>query len=141
MSTALRKLENATFVECLVAAGEVTYAGRLVVVDSGVGDNYVKDAGAATDLGIGIARETLTSSTGVQRCQVTLLAPVEAVTVGTGGATVGKKAVATTDGFTDAATHDSDNTGNSSIYGIFMQTGTAGQTVGLMLGAGNRGNA
>lgn len=136
MSTALRKREHTTFMVFDVAVGDVTYDGRAVVFT----DAYtVEDAGGATDLAIGIARETLAISTAIQRCEVTLFAPVEPVDVGTGGATRGTKAVLVSDGFTDAATHDSDGTGNESNYGIFMQSGTAGQKVGLMLHVGNRG--
>lgn len=140
MSSAIRKLEHATFQNFFVAATEVTYAGRLVILDTANGANYVKDAGAATDLGIGIAHETIASSTAVQDVEVILLGPVIPVDVGTGGATAGTKAVATTDGFTDAPTHDSDGTGNQSVYGVFMATGTAGQKVGMMPAAGNRGS-
>ena len=71
--------------------------------------------------------------------EIYLFGPVIPVTVGTGGATRGTKAVAVADGFTDAATHDSDGTGNESNYGVFMQTGTAGQIIGMMLMVGNRG--
>ena len=54
--------------------------------------------------------------------------------------TRGTKAKLEADGHTDATTHNSDGTGNESTYGIFLQSGTVGQTVGLLLsGAANRG--
>lgn len=133
MSTALRKLKNATYHTFTVAAGQAVTVGELVVMAS---DTTVQDAGGASDLGIGIA---VASAVAGARVDVYLLGPVVPVAVGTGGATRGTKAVAVADGFTDSAAHDSDGTGNASIYGIFMQTGTVGQVVGLMLAAGNRG--
>lgn len=139
MSTALRKLENATFKEYKVAVTKTTFAGRAVILTDA---ENVEDAGGATDLAIGIANVTITSSaTVVQRCEVTLFGPVQAVDVGTGGATFGKKAILAANGFTDAPAHDSSGGTNDAIYGIFMQTGTVGQKVGLMLMIGNRGSA
>jgi hypothetical protein len=139
MSTALRLLEQATFKEYKVAVTKTTFEGRAVILTDA---ENVEDAAGATDLAVGVARDTITSSaTVIQRCGVTLFGPVEAVTVGTGGATLGKKAILAADGFTDAPAHDSSGGTNDAIYGIFMQSGTAGQKVGLMLMAGNRGSA
>lgn len=54
------------------------------------------------------------------------------VTVGTGGATRGVHAVVVADGYTDAATA-SGGTVAQYITGKFLQTGVAGDLVGLML--------
>ena len=134
MSSAVRKLEHCTFKEYTVATGQAVTEGELVVMAS---DTTVQDAGAASDLGIGIA--TASAAAGA-RVELYMFGPIVPVAVGTGGATRGTKSVAVTDGFTDAATHDSDGTGNESNYGVFVESGTAGQVKGMMLGlGGNRG--
>jgi hypothetical protein len=133
MSTALRKLEHCTFKEYIVAASQSVTIGELVVLAS---DTTIQDAGGASDLGIGVATASATDGA---RVEVYLFGPIIPVAVGTGGATRGTKAKAAADGFTDASTHNSDGTGNESTYGIFMQTGTVGQVVGMMVAVGNRG--
>lgn len=55
------------------------------------------------------------------------------VTVGTGGATRGVHAVRVSDGYTDAATIGGGTTVQY-IRGMFLQSGVAGDTVGLMIG-------
>lgn len=55
------------------------------------------------------------------------------VTVGTGGATRGVMAVRVADGFTDAATVGGGTTVQY-IKGQFLQTGVAGDTVGMLTG-------
>ena len=135
MSTALRKVTHATIHTFVVAAGQAATLGELVILAT---DTTVQDAGAATDLGIGIALSTQVPGEDVD---VYLLGPVVPVVVGTGDATRGTKAIAAANGFTDATAHDSDGTANESTYGIFMQSGTAAQIVGLMLAVGNRGTS
>jgi hypothetical protein len=136
MSTALRKVTHATFHTFTVAAGQATTAGELVVLAT---DTTVQDAGGASDLGIGVAATTQAAG---ERVDVYLFGPVIPVEVGTGDATRGTKAIHAADGFTDAAAHDSSGATDEAIYGVFMQSGTVGQIVGLMFGLnGNRGAA
>lgn len=134
MSSAVRKLEHCTFKEYTVASGQAVTVGELVVMAS---DTTVQDAGGASDLGIGIAVESQTAGL---RVELYMFGPIVPVTVGTGGATRGTKAIAAADGFTDATAHDSDGTSNESLYGVFVESGTAGQIKGMMIGlGGNRG--
>ncbi len=136
MSSAVRKLEHCTFKEYTVAAGQAVTAGELVVMAS---DTTVQDAGGASDLGIGIAK---VSQTAGLRVELYMFGPIVPVAVGTGGATRGTKAVAVADGFTDGAAHDSDGVVNTSPYGVFVESGTAGQVKGMMLALnGNRGTS
>jgi len=137
MATALRKLEHVTFEEFTVAAGQAATIGELAVMAS---DTTVQDAGGASDLGIGVFATTEVAGA---RVAVMLLSSsgVIPVACGTGGCTRGTKAIAVADGFTDAPAHDSDGTGNSSIYGVFMQSGVVGDVVGMMPCIANRGNA
>jgi hypothetical protein len=92
-------------------------------------DNAVEDCGANED-GIGIAMES-----GVAGDTVSIslegFAVVE-VLVGTGGATRGAYAKFLADGFTDQAT--ADGTTVRFLAGKFMQSGVAGDRVGLLLG-------
>jgi hypothetical protein len=101
-------------------------------------DTTVQDAGAATDLAIGIAASTTIAGALVDIYMFGY--SVIPITVGTGGATRGTKAVIVADGFADAAAHDSDGVGNTSVYGVFMQSGVATDRVGLLLtGTDSRG--
>jgi hypothetical protein len=135
MATALRLTQNALRKTYTVAASDTATEGMAVLLDS---DTTVDDAGAASDLAIGVALETKTAG---QAVEVALFGhSVIGVLVGTNGATRGMKAVIESDGFTDAAAHDSDGTGNEAIYGVFLQSGTAGQFVGMLVGGtSNRG--
>ena len=136
MSTALRKYEFAHIKEFTVAAGQSATAGRAVLLSGA--DTTIGTAGADSDLAIGFALETAAAGA---RCQVALLGPVVPVVVGTGACTRGKKAILVADGVTDAPAHDSSGGTDDQIYGIFMQTGVKGDTVGMILAPSNRGSA
>jgi hypothetical protein len=127
-----RKDAYSTTLALAVASGQVVTAGLGVVFAS---DTTCQVAGAS-DLIFGIAR---TSQTAGQEVVIDLFGPIIPVKVGTGGATRGTKAKHVTDGFTDATAHNSDGTGNESTYGIFLQSGLAGDIVGMVPGAANRG--
>lgn len=135
MSTALRKFEFAHIKEYTVKAGGSATEGRAVLLDS---DTTISNAGADSDLAIGVALETAAAGA---RCQVALFGPVVAVLVGTGNATRGKKSILVADGFIDAPAHDSSGATNDQIYGIFMQSGVATDRIGMILCPSNRGSA
>lgn len=136
MATALRLTLNALEKEYTVTAGQAATLGEPAIF--GASDTTVQNSNAASDLIIGTFK-----ATAVAGAQVVVYIHAFAVIpceVGTGGATRGTKAVAVADGYTDAAAHNSDGVNNASTYGFFMQSGTAGQTVGLALaGVANRG--
>lgn len=135
MATAIRHTNNALFLDYTVAASDTATEGEAVLLDS---DTTIDDCNAASDLAVGVAMETGTAGDVVEVCMFGhAVVPVE---VGTAGATRGTKAQLASDGFVDCSAHDSDGAGNQSFYGIFLQSGTVGQKVGLLLsGAGNRG--
>jgi len=126
---------KALVLQYTTAAGGCTI-GEGVVFAS---DTTVQDAGAASDLAVGIAASTTVADALVDVYMFGY--SVIPVTVGTGGATRGTKAVLVGDGFTNAAAHDSDGgVGNTSVYGVFMQSGVATDRVGLLLtGTDSRG--
>jgi len=136
MSTAKRLTAKALYAKYTVNTGDTATKGEAVLLDT---DLAIDDCNAASDVAIGIATEAGTPDDEVDICLFGHA--VEAVLVGTGDCTRGTKAVLVGDGFTDAETHNSDaGGGNQSIYGMFLQSGTAGQFVGLLLsGASNRG--
>ena len=134
MSSAIRRLAHATIGTFIVAAGETATLGKLATV--GAADGDVQDG--TGDDGIGIFRE---SGVPGDRVQVTLFGAVEVVTVGTGGASYGEKAIHVATGFTDATAHDSSGATEEAIYGVFMETGAAGERIGMMLTISNRGAA
>lgn len=98
------------------------------LVKFGAADNEVEDASAG-DIGCGIALETKAAGA---RVRVALLGgngrvPVK---VGTGGATRGKLAKGVATGLTDATPAGAGTTATP-IVGFFMQSGVAGEVVGL----------
>ena len=136
MATALRLTDFLVREAYVVASGDTATKGEAVLLDS---DTTIDDCDGVSDLAIGVALEAGTPGDVVE---VGLFGwGIVPVIVGTNGATRGMKAQLEGDGFTDAGTHDSDGgVANQSTYGIFLQSGTAGQFVGLLLaGAGNRG--
>lgn len=135
MSTATKKIGYATIGSYTVAAGQTATLGMGVLLSGA--DDAVATAGANSDLCVGIA---LTTAAAAARVDVIHFAPIVPVLVGTGGATRGAKAMILADGFADAPAHAAGNTVRS-IYGIFMQSGVAGDRVGMMLCAGNRESA
>ncbi|MHA1572659.1 MAG: hypothetical protein ACTSX8_01575 [Alphaproteobacteria bacterium] len=135
MTAPVQFTENALVMQYTASAG--CTIGEAVVFNS---DTTVQDAGAATDLAIGVAAYTATAGNVVD---VYMFGhAVIPVVVGTGDCTRGTKAVLVADGLTDAAAHDSDGVVNASVYGVFIQSGVAGDTVGLLLtGCDSRGTS
>jgi hypothetical protein len=135
MTAPIQFTENALVIQYTAAAA--CTIGEAVVFAS---DTTVQDAAGASDLAIGVAASTVTTGEVVD---VYMFGhSVIPITVGTGGATRGTKAVIVADGFADAAAHDSDGVLNASVYGVFMQSGVATNTVGLLLtGCDSRGTS
>ena len=99
------------------------------LVKFGADDDHVTDC-AAGEQGIGIALET--SGVAEADCQIALLAgaSIVPVLVGTGGAARGGYAVVVANGLATQAIATGTNARH--IAGIFMQTGVAGDFVGLL---------
>jgi len=135
VSTALRKFEFAQIIAFTVEAAGTATVGRLA--SFGASDTTVQDTVAAADDAIGVF---LTGGTAGDRVDLALFGPSVAVVVGVGGATRGSKAINVATGMTDAPAHDSSGATDNQIYGIFMQSGLAGDTVGMQITASNRGS-
>lgn len=133
---ALKKLDYATIMTFTVATGQTATKGKHVLLSGS--DNAVATAGANSDLAVGIA---LHSAAAGAEVQVALLGPVIPTLVGTGGSTRGTKQVIVADGVTDCAAHDSSGATDNSVVGIAMQSGVAGDLIGMMQTLGNRGSA
>jgi hypothetical protein len=127
MSTATRKFNEGMEMAKTVAAGQIATQGFLLI-PSGVGT--VQDATSPAATGLYVAKE---SRTAAQRVQV--FSPGSGcipVTVGTGGATRGVRAIwsVANDGFCDAPAMANGAT-HTETYGKFEDSGVAGTTVGL----------
>lgn len=137
MSTAMRHTKNALILEYEVSTGDTATEGEAVLLDS---DTTIDDCDGASDLAVGIALKT-----GVAGDKVPVAMFGHAVIgakAGTGGVTRGKKQILVSDGFTDAPAHDADGNTNDAIYGVALQSATAGQFFGLLVGSpSNRGSA
>lgn len=136
MSTALRKFEYAHIKSYTVEAASTATVGRLA--SFGASDTTVADSAAAADDAIGVF---LTGGAAGDRVDIALFGPTVAVLVGTGGATRGSKAVNVANGVTDAPAHAAGGATANQIYGIFMQSGLAGDVVGMQILASNRVSA
>jgi hypothetical protein len=121
------KIDNACIQEFTVASGQAATKGYSVKFASA--DDECQNCGAGED-GIGIALNTAAAG---QKVSVLLdgLAVVPVV-VGTGGATRGAYAVTVANGHTDQAI--ADGTTVRRLRGKFMQSGVAGDLVGLLIG-------
>lgn len=98
-------------------------------------DNLLQAAAANDPLAIGVIYQNNASG---RTAHVVLYGhAIMPVTVGTGGATRGVDATTVADGFTDAATNGT-GTVSQIIKGKFMQTGVAGDVVGLLIGVNQR---
>mgnify|MGYP001580825832 CR=1 FL=1 len=123
LSTSLRYTFESGHATLAVAAG--------AVVKFGADDDTLVIASAGDPLAIGIVEIAQPTAT---RPVIVLLfgTGIVPVTVGTGGATRGANAITVADGFTNAATHGGGTTAQIT-YGKFLQTGVAGDIVGLLM--------
>jgi hypothetical protein len=108
-----------------VASAKTVTVGRRVKLSGA--DNKVEDAGVG-DIGIGIAE---TGGAAGAKVLIVLDGPIVPVVVGTGGATRGKLAKMIADGFTDVTPAGA---GTTLVYpaGVFLQSGVAGDKVGMI---------
>lgn len=98
-------------------------------------DGLLQAAGTNDPLAIGIISQANAST---RPASVVMYGfAVMPVTVGTGGATRGVDAITVADGFTDAASNGGGTT-SQIIKGKFLQTGVAGDLVGLLIGVNQR---
>jgi len=133
---ALKKLDFAPIMTYVVATGQTTTKG-LGVIFSGA-ETTIATAASGFDGCFGVALETTTAG---KECQVALFAPIIPMVVGTGGSTYGTKQQFVADGVTDAAAHDSSGSTDDIIVGLAMQSGVAGDTIGVQVMPSNRGAA
>jgi predicted RecA/RadA family phage recombinase len=122
-----------------VAASQTCTVGKTVKLAS---DTTVQDAGAGSDLEIGICMESSdANASGVVAAgfQVEILLLGHAVVpmlVGTGASTRSKKQVVVSDGITDAAASGGGTTAVECI-GIALESGVAGDLIGVLVGGAN----
>lgn len=133
-----------------VVVGKTCKFGATAASGNPAGEATVQDAGAASDLAIGIVRPHAKAVAGVITAasltaneQVEVLHPfsaIEAMLVGTGGTTAGKKQKVVADGITDAPANGGGTT-DVEIVGIALQGGVVGDLVGVGLMFGSRVSA
>ena len=139
MSNALRKYAENQFASFTVAPAAAVTRGFLVsLVLSPVGGPVTIQNSVAPDTGIGVAMQSGAAGA-VVKCY--LFGSIVDVLVGTGGATFGIKArwAAANDGFVDSPATTNAGANTDPIFGTFLQTGLAGERVGLLVpGSSNR---
>jgi hypothetical protein len=139
---AQKMLQNALIRDYVVEAGQTAVIGK--PVQFGTTDGTVQDTGGASDLMIGIVKGPNADDPGTgiipagKHVEVVLLfATVCPMIVGTGNSTRGKKQVSVASGITDAAANGGGTTAVS-VVGVAMQSGVAGDLIGVGLTGGNR---
>jgi hypothetical protein len=132
---ASQQLQYCTMMTLTVTTAKATTKGMSVIMS---GNHTVEDATLTDDTIVGVAMETKTAG---QRVEVAMLGPVIPMKVGTGDTTRGKKQIPVATGITDAPAHDSSGATDGIIVGIALESGVAGDFVGVMLTLGNRGSA
>lgn len=128
----LKKIDYATIMTLTVTAAKVATKGFAVIIS---GNLTVEDDAATGDTVIGVALETATAG---NRVQVLLFGPVVPMKVGTGDTTRGKKQKTVATGITDAPTTANSGATTTPILGIALESGVAGDFVGVMLAPSNR---
>lgn len=131
MSTrAMKKIERALSIDGVAGADLTEYTEvKISAEDSGTGQLTFVAAGANDPLGVGYVLYTVKSG---KLCHVILDNAIIPVLVGTGGATRSKDAVSVADGMTDAPVNGGGTT-SKIIKGQFMQSGVAGDYVGMQI--------
>lgn len=126
--------QNLIIQRMLIPATKAVTKGLAVIHSSA--DNQCENAGAASDLAIGLALETGTAGDYVD---IALFGyAVVQAEAGTGGVTRGKKQKLVADGFTDAP---ADNGATTAVptYGFALESASAGEKFALVLsGPANR---
>lgn len=128
----LKKLDHATIETFTVTATKAATKGFAVIIS---GNMTVEDDAATGDTAIGVALDTATAG---NRVQVLLFGPVVPMKVGTGDTTRGKKQKTVATGITDAPTTTNSGATTTPIIGIALESGVAGDFVGVMLAPSNR---
>ncbi len=128
---ATRPLVKLDFACRLELVTDAAYA-RGKEVKFGSDDLTITAAGTNDVLAIGTLERAVTAA-GKAAAVVLYGHAIVPVIVGTGGATRGKDAITAADGFTDAPTNGTGTVSNA-IKGKFMQSGVAGDEVGLLIG-------
>jgi hypothetical protein len=131
-----RRLEHADFGRYTVPSGQTVHGGMSLLLDAtdtNGSEDYpnAREATADTSVVFAIANGDpgVSYAAGAQFDATHVFSVVQWVKVGTGGATRGSRAVATTDGLTNAAAHGTATRVHSP--GIFLATGVAGDFVAL----------
>lgn len=135
---ALVKQDYAHMVSVQVKASSTVTQGKTVKFSA---DMEVEDAGADSDIWIGVAKDTVTSGAAGSERRVTVIlpGPVVKMLVGTGDSTRGKRQKVVATGVTDAAALAGDTAEPS--CGFAMQSGVAGDLIGVCLCADSRTKA
>jgi len=136
---ASNKICNSQIQGVFVKASSTVTRGKTVKFSD---DGEVEDAGAGSDVWVGVALQTVTSgATAALRnlVDIVLPGPIVPMLVGTGGSTRGVRQKVVADGITDAAALAGD-TAEPSI-GFPIESGVAGDYVGVCVFADSRTKA
>lgn len=117
-----------------VASGQTVRGGFAVKFASD--DQEIQEAGADSELAIGVARGIGTTHVAAARVEVVMSNAIAEMKVGTGGVTHGKDVRMISDGITDAPAFVIGGATLIPVIGKIQQTGVAGDVVGVLIPGG-----
>jgi hypothetical protein len=152
---ALKHLEHAIIRPYTIQPSQQVVLGMTCVF--GTLDTAVQAAAGASDLVIGVVRldgvnagyadasniitpAYLPQPTTTTIEVVLMFSAIVPMTVGTGGSTRGKKQIVVSTGVTDAPANPGADTTDIEIIGVALQTGVAGDVIGIGIGLNSRTN-
>jgi hypothetical protein len=127
-------LEKAIIRTFTVQSGQTVRGGFAVKFASD--DQEVLEAGANSELAIGVARRPGHTYAAGEQVEVVVSGAIVPVVVGTGGCTRGKDVRMIADGVTDVPAWDAAGATVVPVLGKFLQSGVAGDHVGILLPGG-----
>lgn len=128
----LKKMDFGHIVTFTVTATKASTKGFAQIIS---GNMTVEDDASTGDTVVGVALETATAG---NRVQVLVAGPIVPMKVGTGDTTRGKKQKTVATGITDAPATTNSGATTTPILGVALESGVAGDFVGVMLTLGNR---
>jgi hypothetical protein len=127
-------LNGATIISRRVETGQTVRGG--FAVKFGSSEDDIREAGANSELAIGVAHKPGKTYAAGEMVEIICANAVVPVVVGTGGCTAGKDARMISDGFTDVPAFDAAGATVVPVIGKFLQTGVAGDHVGMVIPGG-----
>lgn len=129
-----RMLNNAIVITRVVETGQTVRGG--FAVKFGSSEDDIREAGANSELAFGVAHKPGKTYAAGETVEIVCGNGIVPMVVGTGGCTAGKDARMISDGITDVPAWDAAGGTVVPVIGKILQTGVAGDHVGVFVPGG-----